>query len=307
MRFKRRKHNEDRYSNNTRTESMATDTSDLGDPGLPPAYDEEAPDAGQQGDEMQQPAILIISGQSIYAESANSPELYKLNRGVTSLSYSTPNVEIKRVERTVQKSSYDPTIKQRERHIYNIANTLQGMRGNIVTVEEGKPRIYVSPVSSRITLGKHFAFRRVSGFSSLRKRMGSLSSGSSSSASAKTEWQAVSLKKTASSDVPMYYDEKDGAGSGGVVLFEIRQPDKKENRVEWVDSEGNSVAFEEGEREEPTMVVTKAMRRVELDALVALWCCRVWERSAEELPSVYEEFVDSEFFVSFLFGENKMR
>jgi hypothetical protein len=290
MLFKRRKRNANRYSNNFRSESMATDiTSHVRDPGLPPAYDKEAPDAGGQGDEMQDPAILIVSGQSIFAESVNSPELYRLNRGITSLSYATSNVEMARIERTVRQKSDDPTIKQRERHIYNISNAMQGMRSQILTMAAGIPRIYASPVSSRNTLGKPLAFRRrVPGLSSLRKRMGS-SSSSSSSSSRVVEWQAVSLKRAADSNVPRFFNDDEG---GGDVLFEVRRLDKKEDRVEWVDCEGNAAAFEEGERRrvEPTIVVTKAMRRVELDALVALWCCRLWERSAEEQPRFHEGF-----------------
>ncbi len=49
---------------------------------------------------------------------------------------------------------------------------------------------------------------------------------------------------------------------------------------------------------EPKIVVTAEMRRMELDALVALvalWCCRVWARSAEARPEAYEGLSGGEY------------
>lgn len=258
---------------------MANDDTDRADAGLPPAYDEEQPhDKYPDSDELQEPSILIISGHSIYAESAQSPELYKLNRGVTNLTYATSNVELTRVERSVRRSSDEPTIKLRERHIYDLTNSMQGYSVKMMPTMYHTPRLFVAPVSSRSSLGKRFGLRPVATLSQLRRRVGG---------GDRVEWQAVSLTRPSDRDSKSTY----GAAryeDDPVVLFDIGR-ESKEGRHEWVDGDGRVVAYEEAEAvdrdggvvREPKMLVTARMRRVELEALVALWCCRVWMRSAE--------------------------
>ncbi|KAI1490879.1 hypothetical protein F5X96DRAFT_669233 [Biscogniauxia mediterranea] len=68
------------------------------------------------------------------------------------------------------------------------------------------------------------------------------------------------------------------SGEDGNVLFEIRQKSKK---YEWVDFNGRLVAVEDGEDEQYRLVVTVALEQETLDALVAMWCLRIWHDSAE--------------------------
>lgn len=99
------------------------------------------------------------------------------------------------------------------------------------------------------------------------------------------QWEALPLTRS-SRDADKAAFEEDGQ-----PLFEVSKQGE-DGRFEWTDARtGSAVAFEEVEDDggkEPKMVVTAELERIKLDALVALWCCRVWERSAEGQPKIHE-------------------
>ncbi|KAI5918708.1 hypothetical protein F4810DRAFT_690724 [Camillea tinctor] len=69
------------------------------------------------------------------------------------------------------------------------------------------------------------------------------------------------------------------SGGEDSVLFEIKQKNKK---YEWLDFNERMVAVEDGADEQYRLVVTAALQQETLDALVAMWCLRIWHDSAEE-------------------------
>ncbi|RWA04223.1 hypothetical protein EKO27_g10886, partial [Xylaria grammica] len=66
-------------------------------------------------------------------------------------------------------------------------------------------------------------------------------------------------------------------------LFELR---KRDGRWEWAGKDGNAVAVEDEGDDTHRLIVTAALPRATVDALVALWCCRLWEYSAEHTEDV---------------------
>ncbi|KAI0595170.1 hypothetical protein F4775DRAFT_570408 [Biscogniauxia sp. FL1348] len=89
----------------------------------------------------------------------------------------------------------------------------------------------------------------------------------------------VGLKKSHKSRHGFKAMQINRTGNDDNMLFEIRQKSKK---YEWIDFNGRPVAVEDGADEQYRLVVTAALQQETLDALVALWCLRIWHDSAEE-------------------------
>ncbi|KAI1498315.1 hypothetical protein F5X99DRAFT_393974 [Biscogniauxia marginata] len=68
-------------------------------------------------------------------------------------------------------------------------------------------------------------------------------------------------------------------GNDDNILFEIKQKNKK---FEWIDFNGRPIAVEDEADDQYRLVVTARLQRETMDALVAMWCLRLWYDSAEE-------------------------
>ncbi|OIW34870.1 hypothetical protein CONLIGDRAFT_626917 [Coniochaeta ligniaria NRRL 30616] len=53
----------------------------------------------------------------------------------------------------------------------------------------------------------------------------------------------------------------------------------REGVCKWTDGNGHDVAIEYDSDKQHRLLVTASLRRDTLDALVALWCCRLWQQS----------------------------
>ncbi|KAK4040893.1 hypothetical protein C8A01DRAFT_35065 [Parachaetomium inaequale] len=101
------------------------------------------------------PTTLVLAGQSIHASTATapSPPLYRLNRGIASLTHATAAVELTRVERTVllTKGGREPTVRARPRDIYTLKHTrtrTAALTGGRLPAADS-PRYYIEAVSRR--------------------------------------------------------------------------------------------------------------------------------------------------------------
>lgn len=219
----------------------------------PPPYDDpEDDDINKTLD----PTILVLSGQSIHAESADSAPLYELSRSVAKLSYATSEIELRRVDRIVRTNANDePAIRPRARHIYDLkhARRFEPMLGGA----QASHSIFVK-AASRKSLGS-FAFDK----SLMRSR-----------------WKALPLDPTGQSNKT----KLTAFGKDPKPLFEVRH---RNGTYEWADAGGNAVAVEDGGEEQKRLLLTASLQRETLDALVALWCCRLWQYSAEHEISPY--------------------
>lgn len=61
---------------------------------------------------------------------------------------------------------------------------------------------------------------------------------------------------------------------------------EKQGEFEWTGTDNALVATEYVEDDTCKLYVKKTLPREEVDALVALWCCRVWRHSATTNPAV---------------------
>lgn len=223
-------------------------------PDQPPPYDD--PEENDVNKTLQ-PTIYVLSGQSIHAESADAAPLYQLNRGVAKLTYATSEVELKRVDRAVKTDGYgEPTIRPRARHIYDL-RYIKGIFGTPQSLPSDSPPFFVQAIS-RKELG-HFALKK----SHMR-----------------SHWKALPVDPTGKSSrykLPAF--RKDAS-----TIFEIR---RKNGRYEWTNPNGDAIAFEDGGEDQHRLIVTTPLPRETVDALVALWCSRLWQYSAENEEPIY--------------------
>ena len=234
------------------TTAMSTDP---GAADAPPSYEDVAAD---DANGMMQPTILVLAGQSIHAESAGSAALYQMNRGIASLSHATTEVEFERVEQLVKKGADGgPSVKPRPRHIYNL-KLVRNATGSLEPLSSESPEYFIKAVSSR-TIGTM----------GLKKSL------------FRPRWKALPVDtsgKNSKRGLPQFV--KDGAPP-----FELHL---KSERYEWTDGDGNAIAVEDDRGDQHLLVVTASLRRHTMDALVALWCCRIWQYSADHREKIHE-------------------
>ncbi|KAI4859294.1 hypothetical protein F4820DRAFT_467160 [Hypoxylon rubiginosum] len=219
-------------------------------PDLPPSYSEAASASPDPANETLEPIILVLAGQTIHAETASTAPLYHLDRGIESLSRATFKVTLERVERAVRTSpENEPSLRDYRRHVYTLEQT---WTTPLYTLPSSCPRFFARAVS-----------RRALGHVGLKK---------------------AGLLRSAVKALPV-----DVAGRGNELgvpgfvrdarpLFELR---RKDGRWEWAGRDGGAVAVEDDGEGTHRLIVTAPLLRETLDALVALWCCRLWESSAE--------------------------
>lgn len=224
----------------------------------PPSYDETI--------DVCQPTILILAGQSIHAESADSAPLYQLNRGIATLTHATLNVELQRVQYSVRTApGGEPTIRPRERHIYNLKH-IHRVPGGRDSWPSESPNYYIESVSSTT---------REAGTLGLKKARFPLAG--------RKQWGILPVDRSGK-------NSKNGYGlptflKDATPVFEVHH--KKEVGYEWTDGEGKAVAVEDEGDDTHRLIVTASLPRKTLDALVALWCCRMWQYSADHTDNIY--------------------
>ncbi|KAK2030513.1 hypothetical protein LX32DRAFT_320720 [Colletotrichum zoysiae] len=211
---------------------------------LPP-YDAVSPPY----QEVCPPTTLIIAGQSIHALTADSPELYHLSLGISSLSDITTEVELSRVEPTRDGSG-------RRRHIYDLRYMRSGP-GGYVKLPSDSPHYFIERAS-----------RRVPGLQDLGLKKSRLP-GKACAAALPVDTRG----KTSKYGIPNFV--KDGA-----PVFSV-------NKNRWADAQGAPVASMH-DAAEHSLVVTAALPRAQFDMLVALWCCKVWESGVASAEKVHE-------------------
>ncbi|KAK3935256.1 hypothetical protein QBC46DRAFT_54906 [Diplogelasinospora grovesii] len=226
-------------------------------PESPPSYNRYPDDAN----DTWQPTIFVLNKKSIHAESADSPPLYKLSVGcsefgLTQAVTSQVELELKRLERTAltSKTTGETTISTRQRHIYNL-NQIKDACGGLDT-----PLYFIQATTSEFTLGD-IGLKKLS---SLYLR----------------GWKALPVEVSGNLR-PSFKD--------GSPLFNISQRGDDGRRYEWADAVGKPIAVQEVEGEDQhRLVVTVTLQRELMDALIALWCCRVWQSSFERAARVYQ-------------------
>lgn len=221
---------------------------------VPPSY-EPHQQHEVQDNAIVGPTIFVLAGQSIHAKTPDSPPVYELSRSVAILTKATEKVEFERLDLTVHGTSAEgviaPVIRYRRRHLYDLRRTVKKPRIGLSRsrANSDAPEYYIHSLSRR-TLG-HVGLSKFShggfpaGFSAV----------------------AVQVK---GSQVRLVNRDK--------PLFRLQ---RSEHRSHWVSVESEDVlAIEDAADNQKRLIFMKPMPRKEVDALVALWCCRIWQSAA---------------------------
>lgn len=211
---------------------------------------------GNTSTEMLEPAVLFLSGQSVFAESTTPTPLYQLNSDIRSISNKDSSVAFERVEQDISDSETEiegvtPGTRHK-RHLFYLAHPVNAQYRTDI------------PAKYYIT-------------SAVPEMVGNIRLENSETRFQKTSFKAMlSAKKTASHN-PLFHE-----GTQQLLLFDI-QPNWKAGRncYKWSDSNGRQVAIEEKEDDRYKLSVTSSMSQESRDALVATWLLRLWHDTAE--------------------------
>ncbi|KAM3455432.1 hypothetical protein MY3296_002412 [Beauveria thailandica] len=236
-----------------------------------------------------EPTIFILAGQAVYAETVDGPPAYELSRAVATLTKSTEKVEFERLDQILSPAgpaddlaSSSPTLRRprpRRRHLYDLRRTPKQPRLGFARsrARSDAPEYYLHSQSLRRTLG-HVGLAKA--------RPGGWAAG----------FRAMPVHVAGGATSRARFFTGDGGG-GGEPLFALRRD--KGGRSRWVvvaaDGE-ETLAIEDAADRQRRLIVTRALRRKEADALVALWCASTWQEAAARADKELRGAKDSKFF-----------
>ncbi|KAH8906674.1 hypothetical protein BR93DRAFT_927514 [Coniochaeta sp. PMI_546] len=222
----------------------------------PPSYAEAV---SHKSDDLLPPVILVLDGQSIYAESNPTINLYEVNRGITSLGRATLNVKFERIERSAGSTN------QRSRHIYDLHHTPSLVRAPSTQYAE----YFIEALAASVRRPGHLGFKTSHGIPE--------------------DWTALPVDMRGWSELhcpPFVAD--------ATPVFEAHH---REGVCKWLDGNGDDVAIEYDSDQHYRLLVTASLPRHMRDALVALWCCRLWQQSVNQqwgnLLTIYSSIFSS--------------
>lgn len=224
-------------------------------PESPPTYTES-----ELTNDIWEPTILVLNKTTIHRESTNSPALYRLSRAVSAITAVTKVVELERIEHTVKtklaSNDLEPVVKPRSHHIYNLRYWRRPTGLGALMVGWTVPDIRIQSVSRSGTLG-HLGLKRP------RFQQ-------------KTELKVYPMD--ISGDVVSWLPS---SSKNTKPVFQIKQKDGKNT---WKDGDNRVIATEDLDGEDQhKLIITVSLHQEIVDALVALWCARIWQHSNQNI------------------------
>ncbi|KAF4463372.1 hypothetical protein FALBO_9801 [Fusarium albosuccineum] len=206
-----------------------------------------------------EPVTLVLTGQSIVAEANPSVPLYELGRDVTALSPKPSSAKFERIEyedEDLLKEGSIASLDQRSHRLFYLARPLGAQYRTDV------PSYYITTVSPEMPGNIFFEV--------------------SKSLLQKPEFKAVLNPGKSSADSDLF----DPASQQ--TLFHVK-PKWKGGQYQWIDSQGQKVAYESSKNNEHKLVILESLDRTTRDALAALWALRLWHDVAESRTAKREE------------------
>lgn len=217
----------------------------------PPAYEQVVEDPPKYKIE---PSVLVLDGESIHDEASPKTPLYRLSRKVTIVIPNKSSIKFERIEHVPpQKDESTARPTERRHHMFYL----------------------VHPSNARYRTDVHPYYMTAKKPSML----GNVRLEAATSRLQKTEFKALLSAGRSAADDPLF-DENDGKK----VLFSAK-PRWMGGRCNWTDTKGKELAFEDGKGEKPRLIITTAMEVDVRDALVAIWCLKVWRDTNETLAA----------------------
>ncbi|KAI2602635.1 hypothetical protein GGR54DRAFT_491284 [Hypoxylon sp. NC1633] len=229
---------------------MTTPPEERGDD--PPPY---VTGGHNDAEEIVQPAILVLAGQSIRAQTVDGPALYELSRDVSQSSISEAQLAQVSLERLVQNIRFDsggtPRMKQHSRHIFELK--------------------HLPPV---ISTGFPYCLEPVS-----RSAMGNLALKAASFP--RSGFKVVRIRPEKEDGFPKGYKARKESLREVEEIFEIR---KKRGHYEWVGAGEQRIAIEDQTGGRHQLIVISPVTRKTMDAMIGCWCLRIWRDNIHHKP-----------------------
>jgi hypothetical protein len=233
--------------------------------------------------------IFLLSKQTIFsvpdaqcAQSQPPTPAYILNRAPANLTHSTSEVEFSRIDPTLKASSSPQNpLRNRPRHLYDLRRREEHPLTKTLSDVVNGPRFFIDS-QTKITKLRHAAL--------VRGSIKSASKGFFGKGKGKKvgDWDLPKLRVVASDSEGKMKKERGNKGIDEVIFELFKKPeDRWEWRMDCGDGKLEEVATEEpylaqDGTPEHRLVMARPLPRDVLDALVALWCCRVWAAAAEQ-------------------------
>ena len=242
----------------------------------PPPFEEADAYADPDPEDILPPTILILTNQSIHAEtspplSSQQLPLYQINQPITTTSstykknFTSAKFECVEHHNSAQTTPLDPTSNsktgstdfcQTYRHLFYLTHPAHAR------YQKDVPAYYITSLSPGMMGNIHFKTTKQSHFQ-------------------KPEFKALlSPDKTASSSPLLFFSDGKTQNQQCQLLFNIKPKSKWKSgrsRYIWANTDGREVAVEEVKK----LVITVPMKREMRDVLVALWVLRLWFDTAE--------------------------
>ncbi|KAK7917994.1 hypothetical protein PG985_009868 [Apiospora marii] len=260
----------------------------------PPAYyDEEGRSIvgtnSHEEDDLLQPVILIMAGRFVHPESARASPLYELSQDVDRLSgaYSTHTLE--RLEHGVAITPRNvPRITRRRRRLYHLKHVSPALSPSFPFQAEALSRQCLGNLGlCRPAAALHVPYFQTGEGSSrvvlLKERSdggGGLPKGYNAYRHAEMEaGQVFEFQQRRRRQRPWSQRKRGSGGNGG-------RNNGGGGSYEWAMADGGRLAIEDDADGQHKLVVTSAVTRQTMDALVACWCLRLWRNNYETEPTL---------------------
>ncbi|KAK8849128.1 hypothetical protein PGQ11_015608 [Apiospora arundinis] len=225
------------------------------------------------------PVILIMAGRFVHPESAASQPLYELSQDVDRLArcYSTHTLE--RLEHGVAITARNvPRITRRRRKVYNLKHVSPALSPSFPFQAEALSKQSIGNLGL-CRPAAHVPYFQGEGSS-----------------------RVVVLKERSDggAGLPKGYNAYRHAETEAGQIFEFQQRHQRRRRsrggsdssnngnsylqYEWATADGGRLAIEDEADGQHKLVVTSAVTRQTMDALVACWCLRLWRNNYEAEP-----------------------
>ncbi|OTA54213.1 hypothetical protein K449DRAFT_202590 [Hypoxylon sp. EC38] len=199
-------------------------------------------------DDILEPVTLLLTGQSVVFDITGQKPLYQMNWDITSIPQKGSSAVFERVqEDPVTELDNATSTKQRNQHIFYLAHPAGAQ------YQTDTPAYYLTSVSPDM--------------------LGNITLEKSKSLLQKTEFKAMLTAGKNWSDNHLF-------DTNAELLFDIK-PKLIGDQYTWYDSNGQQIAYEDGKAGQHKLVITAPMERKRRDALVAIWCLRLWHDTAE--------------------------
>ncbi|KAI0880100.1 uncharacterized protein GGS22DRAFT_175883 [Annulohypoxylon maeteangense] len=221
-------------------------SSPLEDDDPPPYVVGNRNDAG----EILQPAILVLTGHFIRAQTVDGTPLYELSRDIQASSTTEAQLAQVSLERLIHNvrvsANGTPRVLHRTRHIFELKHLPP-------VISTGFP--YCLDAASRHALGN------------LALKCPSFP---------RSTFKVVRINEETGDGLPKGYKARKESLKEGETIFEIH---KKRGHYEWMSPEGSRIAVEDETEDHHRLIVTAPVMRKMMDAMIGSWCLRIWRDS----------------------------